>query len=177
MLNVTGTLAYTSWGVMLEADEDPYDLPCGHNDFALVEIPLEAQVRTTPYTPHFGPTTEIAKPDELPVGTLVQSYGNSPLWFNQEVTKEKQGLITEEPKDATGNWFVLATMAPPGVFGDSGSGLMTADHKAVGVLSMFAETSGNPSATGIGTGVYTYLGAALAYMEAHGGPKVHLAQV
>jgi hypothetical protein len=177
VLNVTGALAYTSWGAMLEAGEDPYGLPCGHNDFALVEIPLGAQTRTTPYTPHFGPVTELAKPEELAVGTLVQSYGNSPLWVNQEPAKEKRGIITEEPKDETDNWFVLATMAPPGVFGDSGSGLMTADHKAVGILSRFAETSGNPSAAGVGTGLYTYLGTALAYMEAHGGPKVHLAQL
>ncbi len=177
LLNVTGTLAYTSWGSMLEAGEDPYGLPCGHNDFALVEITLYAQVRTTPYTPHFGPVIEIARPDELEVGTLVQSYGNSPLWFNQEPLKEKQGAITQEPRDATDDWFVLATMTPPGVFGDSGSGLMTADLKAVGILAAFAETSGNPSATGVGTGLYTYLGAALAYMETHGGPKVRLAQL
>jgi hypothetical protein len=65
-------------------------------------------------------------------GDLVYSYGNSIIRLGITAVSPKIGISTGD--DGNG-WTHVVTTASPGIPGDSGSAFLTADGKALGVLS------------------------------------------
>ncbi|GAA4967647.1 serine protease [Pseudonocardia tropica] len=125
-----GRLAYSSWLSMQERGETDPDT-CRYNDFALVELSPQDAARTSPSVPfHGGPTG--VDTDGVAAGEIVFGYGNSSL---------RQGIRALQPKTGTttgtagGGWTHTVVTVLPGVPGDSGSGYLTADGRALGVLS------------------------------------------
>lgn len=124
-----GRLAYSSWLSMQERGETDPDT-CLFNDFALVELAPDDAARTSPAVPFYGSPTGVA--DGVATGGVVYGYGNSSL---------RQGVRALRPKTGTsagtagGGWTHTVITVPPGVPGDSGSGYLTADGRALGVLS------------------------------------------
>jgi hypothetical protein len=175
--NLTGTLAYNSWytqRVLLNETDAP---ECTRlNDFALVELPLEAQGLMTPVWRHFGITANrILEPGEINIGDPVIGYGHSHYWLGTEPLYPREGLVTSEPYESGGYWFMVATTVPVGVPGDSGSPLMSPDGGAMGVLKTGGgfRYEGTP---GTGSNGFVVLHTALSFMEEHAGLRVVLAE-
>lgn len=158
-----GVLAYSSWIAMQEAGEaDP--AACAYNDFALVRVAEEDEASVSPEVPFFGGPMGIADSAGLASGDEVYSFGNSGLRLGFEpVLSWKHGTVVHS--DA---WATKVYTATPGVPGDSGSGFLTADGEAFGVLSTVEALPMAASNNVSG------LASALAYAEAHGGPEVTL---
>lgn len=125
-----GRLVYSSWLSMQERGETDPDT-CRFNDFALVELSPDDAARTSPTVPFYGGPAGVAA-DGVATGGIVYGYGNSSL---------RQGVRALRPKTGTstgtggGGWTHTVVTVPPGVPGDSGSGYLTADGRALGVLS------------------------------------------
>ncbi len=125
-----GTLAYSSWLSMQDAGESDPDT-CAYNDFALVRLDPADVARTNPSVPFYGGPTAVDQDGTTP-GDIVYGYSNSSL---------RQGIAALQPKTGTslgtsggGRTHTVATVSP-GIPGDSGSGYLTADGQALGLLS------------------------------------------
>lgn len=153
-----GRLAYSSWLSMQEAGETDPDR-CRYNDFALVELDPADAAKTTPTVPFYGGPTGV-DPDGTRAGEIVYGYGNSEL---------RGGLAALRPKTGTslgtsgGGWTHLIGSIPPGVPGDSGSGYLSSDGSALGVLSTLN------FAPATGTNGVSDLNSALEYANGPGG--------
>ncbi|MEJ8279001.1 serine protease [Pseudonocardia spirodelae] len=125
-----GRLVYSSWLTMQERGETDPDA-CQYNDFALVELSPADVARTNPSVPfHGGPTG--VDPDGVGAGEVVFGYGNSSLRQGVRALKPKTGTTT----GTQGNgWTHLVATVTPGIPGDSGSGYLSADGRALGLLS------------------------------------------
>ena len=152
-----GTLAYSSWHTMQSIGEQDPDT-CLYNDFALVEIHPDDVASVNPSVPHWGGPVALGTDGTAP-GSTVHSYGNSSLRLGIELLSPKTGLSL----GTAGGWTHPTYTLTPGIPGDSGSGLLDADGRAVGVLSTLALA---PLA---GSNNYSDLAAALGYANAHGG--------
>lgn len=126
----TGTLAYSSW-VAMQAEGETDPVVCAHNDFALVEIDAADAADVNPSVPFFGGPRRLYG-STLPAGAPVLSYGNSTLRMGVAALRPKVGTSAGSVGNGFGYEVYTAT---PGVPGDSGSGYLTADGDAVGVLS------------------------------------------
>lgn len=159
-----GVLAYSSWLAMQEAETDASAPECRGNDFALVRIAEADEASVSPEVPFFGGPTAIASTADLGAGDAVYSFGNSGLRLGVEpVLSWKHGTVVfADP------WVADVYTATPGVPGDSGSGFMTGQGEAFGVLSTVAVLPLPLSNQVSG------LASALDYMPAHGGPTVQL---
>lgn len=124
------TLAYSSWLSMQDAGESDPDT-CAYNDFALVRLDPADVTRTNPSVPFYGGPTGV-DPDGTAPGDIVYGYGNSSLRQGIEALRQKIG--TSLGTSGGGRTHTVATVLP-GVPGDSGSGYLTADGRALGVLS------------------------------------------
>ncbi|MFP5071480.1 serine protease [Pseudonocardia nantongensis] len=153
-----GTLAYSSWLSMQESGETDPDL-CRYNDFALVALDPADVARTTPTMPFYGGPTGV-DPDGTQPGEVVYGYGNSSL--RQGVTALKPKTGTSTGTSGGGRTHTVVTV-PPGVPGDSGSGYLSADGAALGLLSTLNVA---PDA---GTNGITDLRSALDYANGPGG--------
>ncbi|WP_224391934.1 serine protease [Pseudonocardia sp. ICBG1293] len=125
-----GRLVYSSWLSMQErggADPDT----CRFNDFALVELTPDDAARTSPSVPFYGGPAGVAG-DGVPTGATVYGYGNSALRQGVAALRPRTGVSTGT---GGGGWTHTVVSVPPGVPGDSGSGYLTADGRALGVLS------------------------------------------
>ncbi len=155
---VSGALAYNSWGTMQGVGEtDPET--CLNNDFALVRLPAGATSQLNPSVPHFGGPTGLDT-DGSNRGDLVYSYGNSPTRFGIAELAPKYGVVDEQIQDG---WTHLAYFVTPVIPGDSGSGVLDAQGRAMGVASSLILF---PSAGGNGV---VDLAKALAYAKKHSG--------
>jgi hypothetical protein len=158
-----GTLAYSSWAAMQTAGETDPDA-CAYNDISLIKLDPADYASVNPSVPTLGGPTGIA--DTTALGDDVYSYGNSSL---------RQGITLLSPKrgkslGTSGNgWTHQVYTVTPGIPGDSGSGFMDASGKAFGVLSTL-QLAPLAAANGVSD-----LSRMLAYMKAHGGPAVTLA--
>lgn len=159
-----GTLAYSSWHTMQAEDEQDANT-CQYNDFALVEIHPDDVAKVNPSVPHWGGPTALGT-DGTAAGSTVHSYGNSSLRLGITLLSPKTGLSLGT---ASGGWTHPTYTVTPGIPGDSGSGLLDADGRAVGVLSTLAFA---PLA---GSNNYSDLASALEYMRSNGGPGATLA--
>jgi hypothetical protein len=125
-----GTMVYNSWLTMQAKGEKDADT-CAYNDLALVRIDPADVGDVNPSVPGFGGPTGLG-PSSAMLGDTVYSYGNSSLRFGVGPLKPKEGRVV----GSQGNgWSRDVYTASPGIPGDSGSGFMSGDGEAIGVLS------------------------------------------
>ena len=127
-----GTLAYSSWIAMQQANETDTNA-CEYNDFALVQIDPADVGRVSASVPGFGGPTGLGGPSAT--GADVYSYGNSSLRAGITQLSPKQGKVVQT---VGGGWSRTVYTVTPGIPGDSGSGFMDAQGRAIGTLSTVA---------------------------------------
>ncbi len=151
-----GVLAYSSWLTMqARGESDPGT--CQFNDLALVRLDPADVAKVNPSVPHWGGPVGLA-PSSSPVGSLVYSSGNSKLRLGLALLMPKLGISLG---DEAGGWSHQALTLTPGIPGDSGSGFLDAQGRAVGVLSTL-EILPLPGTNGVGD-----LRLELAYLHSH----------
>lgn len=118
-----GTVAYNGW----KHDDS------ARNDFGLVELRSDALVRSkvNPAVLYFGGPTGLMPASQVTPGTHVLVYGHSPQRAPEDPDNPREGYVLEHSDGRT-----TVVTDHPGIKGDSGSGLMTLDGQALGVLSM-----------------------------------------
>ena len=123
------TVVYSSWLQMQGRREGDPDV-CAGNDFALVKLTPAAAAVTNPTVPFWGgPSSGPASSD---LGDDVYTYGNSSLRAGIAALSPKVGKTVGQNN---GGWTYDLYTVSPGVPGDSGSGFMDANGRALGVLS------------------------------------------
>lgn len=153
---VTGTMVYNSWLAMQKVGEKDANT-CAYNDLALIAIPSADAAKVSPTVPFFGGPTGVASTGTQQ-GDMVYSYGNSELRLGLTQLSPKEGISLG---DSAGGWTHQVYTVTPGIPGDSGSGFLTADGKALGVLST-VEIAPVPGSNNVGD-----LSHELAWLNAH----------
>lgn len=154
---VTGTLAYCSWGTVDETDTCPSKTQNDEgwaNDFALVQLPVEARNLVHPALLHWGGPTGILKSPPV-ADQHVLNFGNSPLrdadqqGAGSDAADASEGITTTPitPLAPSADWSTFARFASPRVLGDSGSAVILADGTALGVLGNIPIYEGGQSAS------------------------------
>ena len=156
----TGTLAYSSWLTMQKAGEKDTNT-CAYNDLALVRVDSADAGKVNPSVPFWGGPTGIDT-DGTAASDRVYTYGNSSLRAGVEQLKPHTGASLGDDA-ADGGWSHPVYTVTPGIPGDSGSGFLSADGSALGVLSTVALA---PLAGSNGVGD---LAKELAYAQANSG--------
>lgn len=151
-----GRLAYSSWGTMRRIGERRARV-CAANDFALVRVGPVWERRVNPSVPTWGGPTALGR--GLPAGERTFSWGQSRL-RPTTVLSPRTGVSVGE---TFGGWGADVYTATPGVPGDSGSGFLDAEGRAVGTLSTVA-VAPRPLSNGLGN-----LRRELAYAQRHSG--------
>jgi hypothetical protein len=154
-----GKLVYNSWLAMQKVHESDPDA-CAYNDLALVEIDPADVGTVSPAVPFFGGPVGV-DPDGTAPGERVASYGNSELRGGVPVLSPKIGTSLG---DQGHGWSHVVATVTPGIPGDSGSGFLSADGRALGILSTLNFTPA-PGTNGVGD-----LAKMLAYARGHGAP-------
>jgi len=126
-----GTLVYSSWRSMRAAGTSNAQA-CAANDFALVRVRTADVGKVDPTVPFFGGPTGLGT--TAATGTQVHSYGQSSLRPTTTLSP-KTGLSLGPTHRG---WGLDVYTATPGVPGDSGSGFLDAEGKAIGTLSTVA---------------------------------------
>jgi hypothetical protein len=158
-----GTLAYSSW-VTMQANGETDPDTCAYNDISLIKLDPADAAKTNPSIPSWGGPTGLT--DTTATGDTVLSYGNSSLRLGISQLSPKQGISLGA---SGGGWTHEVYTVSPGIPGDSGSAFIDANGKAFGVLSTL-QLAPKPAANGVSD-----VSRMLAYMRAHGGPDVQLA--
>jgi len=155
-----GTLAYSSW--ITEHQLGTTDAnTCAYNDLALVKVDPADVGKVNPSVPFWGGPTGIDT-DGTQAGDRVYTYGNSSLRFGVSPLSPHTGVsLGDDPAD--GGWSHPLYTASPGIPGDSGSGFLSADGTAIGVLSTLG-LAPLPGSNNIGD-----LAHELAFAQAHSG--------
>ena len=156
----TGTLAYSSWDTMRKIGETDENT-CAYNDLALVKVSAADVAKVNPTVPFWGGPTGIDT-DGTAVGDRVYTYGNSSLRAGLEPLSPHTGISLGD-SEADGGWSHPLYTVTPGIPGDSGSGFLSADGSAIGVLSTLG-LAPLPASNNIGD-----LAKELAYAQAHSG--------
>lgn len=126
-----GRLVYSSWRTMQARDEQRASA-CAYNDFALVRVEKEYVGRVNPSMPGTGGPVALDT-DGVAVGSDVYSYGASSLSLGGN------GSVRSATKTGTrGRGWSHDVSGGRGVPGDSGSGYLGPDGRAIGVLSTLA---------------------------------------
>jgi len=155
-----GTLAYSSW--ITEHRLGTTDAnTCAYNDLALVKVDAADVSKVNPSVPFWGGPTGIDT-NGTAAGDRVYTYGNSSLRAGVEPLKPHTGVSLGDDA-ADGGWSHPLYTATPGIPGDSGSAFMSADGKAVGVLSTIG-LAPLPASNNIGD-----LAKELAFAQANSG--------
>ena len=157
-----GTLAYSSWVTMASVAEGDADA-CSNNDFALIALSAEAAAVTHPAMLRYGGPVGMGDPGAIGFGDKVLTYGNSGLRFGVSQTGPKEGWVTTEPGSG---WAMYIYTATPGVPGDSGSGVLDTEGRAIADLVTLSATTENGA---------TILPKAVAYAQERGRLEVRLA--
>ena len=127
-----GTLVYSSW--ITEHKLGTTDAnTCAYNDLALVKVDAADVGKVNPSVPFWGGPTGIDT-DGTAAGDRVYTYGNSSLRGGVSALSPHTGVSLGDDA-ADGGWSHPLYTITPGIPGDSGSGFMSADGKAIGVLS------------------------------------------
>jgi hypothetical protein len=126
----TGTLAYSSWLTMQRTNEKNANT-CAFNDLALVKVDSQFVDDVNPSVPFWGGPVGLGS-NGTAAGDRIYSYGNSSLRAGIEALSPKTGLSLG---DTGGGWSHDVYTVTPGIPGDSGSGFMNANGRALGVLS------------------------------------------
>ncbi len=109
---------------------------CAYNDLALVKVSSADVGKVNPSVPFWGGPTGIDT-NGTAAGDRVYTYGNSSLRAGIEYLSPHTGASIGDDS-ADGGWSHPVYTVSPGIPGDSGSGFMSADGKALGVLSTVA---------------------------------------
>ncbi|MEP9364121.1 hypothetical protein ABLE68_14225 [Nocardioides sp. CN2-186] len=161
-LLATGRLAYSSWRTMQKLGTKAENT-CAYNDLALVRVRAKDVDLVNPSVPVWGGPTGIDT-DGTAAGDQVFTYGNSSLRGGATVLSPHTGVsLGDQPAD--GGWSHPLYTASPGVPGDSGSGFLSADGTAIGVLSTLG-LAPLPASNNIGD-----LAKELAFAKKHSGIK------
>ncbi len=117
-----GVIAYNAWESGLNFDRD----------FGLVKLDNTVAVRGNahPAVLHFGGPTGIAASDGASPGMKVITYGHSSQRSQNDPDNPREGWVLAKDGE-----IISVVTDHPGIQGDSGSGLMTGDGRALGVLS------------------------------------------
>jgi hypothetical protein len=153
-----GTLAYSSWNTMIAKGETNVDT-CDYNDFALVRLDAADHDAVNPSLPYWGGPNG-SRTSATAIGDAVYTYGNSSLRGGVSLLSPKSGVSLGS--DANG-WTHTVFTVTPGIPGDSGSAVLDADGKALGILVTVAIA---PLA---GSNGVSDLDKVLAYANANGG--------
>ncbi len=157
-------LVYSSWITMQENGESDSSV-CRANDFALVQLHADDRHLAHPAMLRFGGPTELAGAGAS-TGSRVLSYGNTQLRDGFSQMDEREGVIVNVANEG---WTYTVYTAGPGLPGDSGSGVLTLDGKALGVLVTLG-LAPLPASNGV-----TDLARVLAYAHDAEGLQVELA--
>jgi hypothetical protein len=125
-----GRLVYSSWRTMRRRGTTGQAI-CTGNDFALVRVGRAHRGKVDPTVPFWGGPTGVAGAPAA--GAQVFGYGSSSL-RPTELLSPKTGASLGRAS----RWVFDVYTATPGVPGDSGSGYLDADGRAVGTLSTVA---------------------------------------
>jgi hypothetical protein len=155
-----GTLVYSSWLTMHSLGTTD-DNTCAYNDLALVKVDAADVSKVNPSIPFWGGPTGIDT-DGTAAGDRVYTYGNSSLRGGASELSPHTGISLGDDA-ADGGWSHPLYTATPGVPGDSGSAFVSADGKAIGVLSTLG-LAPLPLSNNIGD-----LNKELAFAQAHSG--------
>jgi hypothetical protein len=128
----TGRLAYSSWNTMKKLGTTAANT-CAYNDLALVRVAAKDVRKVNPSVPFWGGPSGIDT-DGTAAGDQVFTYGNSSIRGGVEELSPHTGASLGDDA-ADGGWSHPLYTASPGIPGDSGSGFMSADGAAIGVLS------------------------------------------
>jgi hypothetical protein len=128
----SGTLVYSSWLTEKQLGTiDPNT--CAYNDLALVKVNVADVAEVNPSIPFWGGPTGIDT-NGTAAGDRVYTYGNSSLRGGVTELSPHTGVsLGDDPAD--GGWSHPLYTVSPGIPGDSGSAFVSADGKAIGVLS------------------------------------------
>jgi len=155
-----GTLAYSSW--ITEHQLGTTDAnTCAYNDLALVKVGAADVGKVNPSIPFWGGPTGIDT-NGTQAGDQLYTYGNSSLRFGLSALSPHTGISLGDDA-ADGGWSHPLYTVSPGIPGDSGSGFLSADGTAVGVLSTLG-LAPLPASNNIGD-----LAHELAFAQAHAG--------
>lgn len=129
------TLVYNSWIAMDQRGEEDVN-QCVYNDFALVKLNPVDYAAVNPSLRFAGGPTGIA-PGAID-GSTVYGFGT---------TYDRTGLRPHAKsgvglRQGAGGLTHVVRMDPPGISGDSGSGLVDAQGRAFGVLSTYSPRRG-----------------------------------
>lgn len=155
-----GTLVYSSWITMQELGTKDANT-CAYNDFALVKVAAADVAKVNPSVPFWGGPTGLST-STLGLFDNIYSYGNSSLRGGLTLLSPKAGVGLGD-SEADGGWSHPLYTLTPGIPGDSGSGFLDADGKAIGVLSTVS-IAPLPLSNSIGD-----LSRELAFAQAHSG--------
>jgi hypothetical protein len=128
-----GRLVYSSW-LTMQGRGTTNANRCDYNDFALVRVGRAHVGKVNPSVPFWGGPTGLATDGTVP-GDTVYSFGSSSLRGGIEELSPKQGTSLGQEG---GGWSHSVYTLTPGVPGDSGSGLVDAEGRALGTLSTLA---------------------------------------
>lgn len=126
-----GTLAYNSWIAMDQRQETDFN-QCQYNDFALVKLDPADYGLVNPSLRFSGGPTGLVQNvvDDSRVfgfGTNISDTGIQP-----------HAKIGRSLRQGGGGLAHVVQLRPPGIFGDSGSGLVDEQGRAFGVLSTYS---------------------------------------
>jgi hypothetical protein len=155
-----GTLVYSSWLKEKELGTTDANV-CAYNDLALVKVAAADVSKVNPSIPFWGGPTGIDT-DGTAAGDRVWTYGNSSLRAGVAALSPHTGISLGDDA-ADGGWSHPLYTVTPGVPGDSGSAFLSADGKAIGVLSTLG-LAPLPLSNNIGD-----LGKELAFAQANSG--------
>lgn len=150
-----GVVVYNSWVAMQRAGEKD-EATCFGNDFALVKIDKADRSKVNPSMPIWGGPTGIDRSSAF--GETTYTYGDSMLRAGLDALSPKFGISTGNDLDGWTHGIYTVT---PGIFGDSGSGVLGPTGGALGVLSTI-ELIPKPLENNASD-----LGKALDYMKLH----------
>ena len=156
----TGTLAYSSWDTMDKIGTTDANT-CAYNDFALVKVAAADVAKVNPSVPFWGGPVGIDT-DGTAAGDQLYTYGNSSLRAGLEPLSPHTGISLGD-NAADGGWSHPLYTLTPGIPGDSGSGFLSADGSAIGVLSTLG-LAPLPASNNIGD-----LAKELAFAQQHSG--------
>ena len=125
-----GRLVYSSWLAMQRLGTSRQN-PCDYNDFALVRVGRDHVGKVNPSVPFWGGPVALDK-DGTAGGEDVYSYGSSGLRADVSALSPKLGTSLGT---TAGGWTHTVYTATPGIPGDSGSGFLDAQGRAIGTLS------------------------------------------
>ncbi len=157
-------LVYSSWVSMAEVGEGDAAV-CRANDFALVQLDAADRALAHPAMLHFGGPTELATGGAA-TGSHVLTYGNTNLRPGPTQLDEREGYVIDTQNDG---WTHTIYTFGPGLPGDSGSGVLTDDGRALGILVTLG-LAPLPGSNGV-----TNLEKALSYANSTAGLQVELA--